>query len=609
MPSNIDATQPPALNPTTAAMRANMLAAKTEIELIQTNVGNLRINPISFQLERWDATTGAYVGVTVFENSIEKHLSAISSSTEQDAPAAPTPSVDWSFSTSSYAIGGATGSLFDAQVLPNGNILYCVARDTVGSGTGVCEVNPVSGKVVFEWRDPTWTPTTTGPECAFKYSNGNYLIANVDAVSSNMGQVYEMRPDHSVVWSWNPPAGTTGNRVMPVMIDGVDCVIAFGYGLPSQSYIYVFKRSDQTLLWSMGGFTEYVNGGDYRKINGTNYLVATIWNSATNPRIELINYDSKTIVRSIPVTQTVGYGPLDARFLDDDTIIVVSGYDSKFFICDVNTGATIYTSPAQQATRIMCVHPMEDGRQIVWCDNASSIYGSGVGPITKGGVAFPIYSSATTDRNLLTGKTAGSGSLYMSLMATTYAGVAALDIGKAATSSAIGTPILSIRANDTSQIKSLFTVYGNYNGTINSQNGQINLGSQAQNRAVFGYNGAGTGALQIDNSYDAAGGNIDLRVRTNATAVIPLRVSGTGNPVVKPAVAPPAAGGTAGGLDQVALMFSSTANLGIYFGTAVPTIAAAKGSLYMRTDGSSTSTRAYINTDGATTWTNLTTAA
>ena len=37
-------------------------------------------------------------------------------------------------------------------------------------------------------------------------------------------------------------------------------------------------------------------------------------------------------------------------------------------------------------------------------------------------------------------------------------------------------------------------------------------------------------------------------------------------------------------------------------------VTAAKGSLYMRTDGSSTSTRAYVNTDGATAWTSVTTA-
>lgn len=48
---------------------------------------------------------------------------------------------------------------------------------------------------------------------------------------------------------------------------------------------------------------------------------------------------------------------------------------------------------------------------------------------------------------------------------------------------------------------------------------------------------------------------------------------------------------------------------GLYSGTGAPTFTAAKGSLYLRTDGSSTSTRAYINTNGATTWTAITTAA
>jgi hypothetical protein len=53
---------------------------------------------------------------------------------------------------------------------------------------------------------------------------------------------------------------------------------------------------------------------------------------------------------------------------------------------------------------------------------------------------------------------------------------------------------------------------------------------------------------------------------------------------------------------------SSTAALGVYFGSGAPTVSAAQGSLYIRTDGSSTSTRAYINTNGTTGWTAVTTA-
>lgn len=48
---------------------------------------------------------------------------------------------------------------------------------------------------------------------------------------------------------------------------------------------------------------------------------------------------------------------------------------------------------------------------------------------------------------------------------------------------------------------------------------------------------------------------------------------------------------------------------GIYVGAGAPTITAPKGSLYLNTTGSSTSTRAYINTTGAAVWTAITTVA
>lgn len=65
------------------------------------------------------------------------------------------------------------------------------------------------------------------------------------------------------------------------------------------------------------------------------------------------------------------------------------------------------------------------------------------------------------------------------------------------------------------------------------------------------------------------------------------------------------AGGTAGNF----LRLSSTSTFGVFWGSGVPTLSAAQGSLYLRSDGSSTSTRLYVNTNGSTTWTNVTTAA
>lgn len=47
----------------------------------------------------------------------------------------------------------------------------------------------------------------------------------------------------------------------------------------------------------------------------------------------------------------------------------------------------------------------------------------------------------------------------------------------------------------------------------------------------------------------------------------------------------------------------------IVAGTAAPTFSAKKGTLYVNLTGSSAATRLYVNTDGATTWTNFTSAA
>lgn len=65
----------------------------------------------------------------------------------------------------------------------------------------------------------------------------------------------------------------------------------------------------------------------------------------------------------------------------------------------------------------------------------------------------------------------------------------------------------------------------------------------------------------------------------------------------------------AGGATTARFQIGATAAFGVYFGSGAPTVVAAKGSLYLRTDGSSTSTRAYIATDSAGTWTAITTAA
>lgn len=121
---------------------------------------------------------------------------------------------------------------------------------------------------------------------------------------------------------------------------------------------------------------------------------------------------------------------------------------------------------------------------------------------------------------------------------------------------------------------------------------------------------ADTGAGTIGTSLAIAGATIG----TNALAVTgtvaisgattAASVSTTGIHAARSATATPAAASAVAGLVM------GSAVVGIYWGTGDPDTAltAPKGSLYLRTDGSSSSTRAYINTDSSTAWTNLVTA-
>jgi hypothetical protein len=63
----------------------------------------------------------------------------------------------------------------------------------------------------------------------------------------------------------------------------------------------------------------------------------------------------------------------------------------------------------------------------------------------------------------------------------------------------------------------------------------------------------------------------------------------------------------AGGSTAARLLFGTTSGFGIYYGSGAPTVSAAQGSIYLRSDGSSGTTRMYINTNGSTTWVNVTT--
>ncbi len=102
----------------------------------------------------------------------------------------------------------------------------------------------------------------------------------------------------------------------------------------------------------------------------------------------------------------------------------------------------------------------------------------------------------------------------------------------------------------------------------------------------------------------AEDGGLNIYGILAGAAVLGLKVNGLGASIL-PSVAIPANGAAGKGLK-----FSSTANFGVFFGSGAPTgLTAAQGSLYLRSDGTTVNDRAYINTNGSTTWTALVTVA
>jgi hypothetical protein len=103
---------------------------------------------------------------------------------------------------------------------------------------------------------------------------------------------------------------------------------------------------------------------------------------------------------------------------------------------------------------------------------------------------------------------------------------------------------------------------------------------------------------------NVAGGNVLTPGLMSSTG----NISGGNLRTVGQVVAASGTAITAGGTQSLGLEFSSTADFGIFFGSGVPTISAAKGSLYLRSDGSTTNDRMYVNTNGTTGWTAVITA-
>ena len=148
--------------------------------------------------------------------------------------------------------------------------------------------------------------------------------------------------------------------------------------------------------------------------------------------------------------------------------------------------------------------------------------------------------------------------------------------------------------------------------------GALNFGSATGNWTMPTGSGSWTGASNKTLTLTSAGisGNIAISagggglLSLNSTYRVSLlyssgeRLRVDSDLTLRPLVTPPAGGST-----SARVLFGDVAGFGIYYGTGAPTVSAAKGSLYLRSDGSTANDRMYVNTDGSTGWAAITTVS
>lgn len=208
---------------------------------------------------------------------------------------------------------------------------------------------------------------------------------------------------------------------------------------------------------------------------------------------------------------------------------------------------------------------------------------------SKGNGTFGINTVSTTAGLVTVGNSTAKGGLTVQGPTTGVSASAnALSVGLTGATN----PAFNVDASTASQVAGLNVKGAATGGTV-----AVSVTDSGANASAT-FDGKGNGTVGI-NTTSATAGKVTIG---NTSALNGLAVNGSTNVLAS-------VGAISGGAATATILFGSVSGLGVYFGSGAPTISAAQGSLYVRTDGNSTSTRMYINTNGSTTWTAVTTAA
>jgi len=231
---------------------------------------------------------------------------------------------------------------------------------------------------------------------------------------------------------------------------------------------------------------------------------------------------------------------------------------------------------------------------------ASTTSTSGALTVAGGvGVGGNLFAAGTMNSTL--SATIG-GNLYVGVGAASSIAVTVGPGGSGVTST-------SLLLNTSSNTATAATINYQRNGTTHWIEGQGNGGGD--NWAVYHATspaGFALTALATDFSVSMSSTTASTSATTGALKVAGgVGVAGAiwGGTTLDIAGVAKVASGTAipaGGSTSARILFSTASALGIYFGSGAPTVSAAQGSIYIRSDGA-VNARLYINTNSSTTWT------
>jgi hypothetical protein len=343
------------------------------------------------------------------------------------------------------------------------------------------------------------------------------------------------------------------------------------------------------------------NAGPYQTISITGNIIlaftAATWPPAgTFGMIRLrVNVDAAGRTMTLPVSVSQGTTAIQGLASSVLTFATAGIFEFGFSTIDAGTTITMYdfTRPLDYYTDTVII------ANTAVSTNAGSgalIVAGGVGVSGNLYVTGDIVGNIVVTGSTFTGNVTGGNLLTGGLVSATgniTGGNLRTGGLVSATGNVTGGNLLSATLSLSGNVLSAINTTANITTTAN-----ISVGNVLINGITTGTGNVTGGNLRTTGQMSASGNVTGGNILSSAV------VSAVGNATILSATAVPAGGTTGAGYKM-----SSTTNLGIFFGSGAPTLSAAQGSLYLRTDGTTTNDRMYVNTNGTTTWTAVITAA